>query len=152
MTRTSKTTAALAIAALLVLSCAALQGAEGGFDDIVHAISDQLHARPTRIPFFNHLAVFEDLDSSASAPADLSKVIRSADGNWRPFVQVRSRTETVLVYMIEERGACKLLVVASEHGEVTVVELKLNAEAMQAWLNGDRRLKALSTESGASRD
>ena len=56
MIRTSKTTAVLVFIALSMLSCAALQGAEGAFDDIVRAIADQLHARPMHIPFFNHLA------------------------------------------------------------------------------------------------
>ena len=36
--------------------------------------------------------------------------------------------------MAQERGDCKLLVVSIETGEVTVVELKLNPEALQVWL------------------
>jgi hypothetical protein len=32
------------------------------------------------------------------------------------------------------RGDCRLLVLTVESGEVTVVELKLNPEEMQAWL------------------
>ena len=36
--------------------------------------------------------------------------------------------------MAEERGDCRLLVLTVEAGEVTVVELKLNPEATEAWL------------------
>ena len=35
--------AALIVTAVWMLSCAVLQGAERGFDDIVRAISDQFH-------------------------------------------------------------------------------------------------------------
>jgi len=143
--------AALIIAAGLMLAGAALEGAERGFDDIVQAISDHLHARPVHIPFFGlvnfatsvahpagvkHLdiAVFENLDLDARAQSDLAETIRSLGGDWRPFVQVRGHGETVLVYMAQQRNDCKLLVAAMESGELTVVELKLDPEAIQAWL------------------
>jgi hypothetical protein len=143
--------AALIIAASWMLSGAVLQGAERGFDDIVRAISDQLHARPLHIPFFGlvnfatsvahpagvkhlNIAVFENLDLDDRAASDLAETIRSLGGDWRPFVRVRSHEETVLVYMAQQRNDCKLLVAAIESGELTVVELKLNPEAIQVWL------------------
>jgi hypothetical protein len=151
MGKTSKMKAALILIAVWMLSCAVMQGAERGFDDIVRAISDQFHTRPLHIPFFGlvnfatfvaqpagvkHLdfAVFENLELDDRGSKDLAQAIRMADGGWEPFVRVHSHAETVLVYMAEQRSDCKLLVVTVETGEVTVVELKLNPEAMQAWL------------------
>ncbi len=99
--------AALLVAAGWMLSCAVVQGAERGFDEIVRAISDQLHARPLHIPFLGlvnaaafvahpagvkhlDLAVFEDLDLDEHAARNVAQAIRAADGGWKPFIQVRS--------------------------------------------------------------
>jgi hypothetical protein len=149
MGRTSKT--ALTVLAACMLSCAVLEGAERGFDEIVQVISDQFHTRPLHIPFFGlvnaatfvarpagvkhlNLAVFENLNVDDEGERDIAKAILMADGGWRPFVKVHGHAETVLVFMAQDRGDCKLLVLAIESGEATVVELKLNPEGLQAWL------------------
>jgi len=151
MGKTSKMKATLILASVWMLSCAAMQGAERGFDDVVRAISEQFHTRPLHIPFFGlvsfaaavahpagvkhlDLAVFQDLNLGDHWSRDLAQAIRMADGGWEPFVRVHRPAETVLVYITQERSDCKLLVVTVETGEVTVVELKLNPEAMQVWL------------------
>ncbi len=151
MEKTSKMKGALILTAVWMVSCAVMQGAERGFDDIVRAISDQFHARPLQVPFFGlvnfatfvahpagvkhlDLAVFEHMDLDDRGSRDLAEAIRMADGGWEPFVQVHRHGETVLVYMAQDRSDCKLLVVSAETGEVTVVELKLNPEALQVWL------------------
>jgi hypothetical protein len=143
--------AALVVAAGWMLSCAAVQAADRGFDDIVHAISDQFHTHPLHIPFFGlvnfatfaaqpagvkhvDLAVFENLGLDDRGVRDLAETIRSMGRGWLPFVQVHDRTETVLIYMTQDRGDCKLLLATIERGEVTVVELKLNPEGLEAWL------------------
>jgi hypothetical protein len=143
--------ASLMVAASLMLSCAVLQGAEHGFDAIVRAVSAQLHTGPTHIPLFGlvnfatfvahpagvkhlNITVFENLDLDDHAARDLAEAIQSVDDGWRPFVRVVGHAETVLVFMTQDRGDCKLLVAAIETGEITIVELKLNPEALQAWL------------------
>jgi hypothetical protein len=144
-----------------MLSCAVLQGAERGFDEIVQVISDQFHTRPLHIPFFGlvnaatfvarpagvkhlNLAVFENLNVDDEGERDIAKAILMTDGGWRPFVKVHGHAETILVFMAQDRGDCKLLVVAIESGEATVVELKLNPEGLQAWLRDPDRAAAKS--------
>jgi hypothetical protein len=148
--------AALIVAAGLMLSCAAVQGAERGFDEIVRAISDQLHARPLHIPFLGlvnlatfvarpagvkhvDLAVFENLDLNEHTARDIAEAMRATDRGWRPFVQVRSwkngAPETVIVYLGGDQRDCKLLVMTLDPSEATVVEVRLNPEALQVWLN-----------------
>lgn len=161
--------AALVIAASLMFSCAVLEGAEREFDDIVQAISDQLHARPLHIPFFGllnvatavahpagvkHLdiAMFENLDLGERAQSDLAETIRSSGGHWRPFVRVRNRREKVLVYMAQERSDCKLLVITLEPSEATVMEVKLNPESLEVWLDSNRSLRGLRANSETFRD
>jgi hypothetical protein len=156
--------AALMVAAGWMLSGAVLQGAEGEFNDIVRAISDQLHARPLHIPFFGllnlatfaahpagvkhiDLAVFENPDVNDNSARDVAEAIRrSAQRSWRPFLKVRSRNhghqETVLVYIADDGVNCRLLVTTIEPGEATVVEVKLNPEGLSE-LCGDRRLGGL---------
>ncbi len=124
-----------------------MQGAERGFDEIVRAISDQFHTRPVHIPFLGlvnlamrpagvrhaGLAVFEGLDLDEGAAFAVAKAIRATDNRWSQFVRVQGRATTVLVFMEQERSHCKLLVAAIDPGEITVVELKLNPEALQVW-------------------
>lgn len=128
------------------------------FKDVVEAISDEFHARPTHIPLMGlvnavtfvarpagtkhvAIAVFENLDSRDRDGRELAQSIRRAVGGaWKPFVQVWSRhgEETVLVYMRMEGRDCRLLVTSIEPSEATVVELKLNPEALQKWMVSPR--------------
>jgi hypothetical protein len=130
----------------LILSCGMLQAADRGFDEIVHAISDQLHTRPLHIPFFGlvnftvsvahpagvkhlNLAIFEraDLDDR-----DLGKIIHSVRPEWQPFVHVHDRNETTLLFMTAEQKDCQLLVASFASGELTLVQLRLNPDAIRA--------------------
>jgi hypothetical protein len=126
MERTSKMRAALLVALILMLSCAVLQGAERGFDDIVRAISEEPHTRPLHVPFLGlvnvatfvarpagvkhlDLALFDNLDLDDHAVRGLAETLGSLGGNWHPFVRVRGHGETVLVYMAQERNEMPVL-------------------------------------------
>ena len=89
MEKTSKMKAALILIAVWMLSCAVMQGAERGFDDIVRAISDRSHTRPLHIPFFGlvnfatfvaHPAGVKHLDLAVFDQLDLDDRGASADG------------------------------------------------------------------------
>jgi hypothetical protein len=143
------------------LCCAALQATDREFRDIVRAISEEFHVKPTHIPFLGlvnvvtfvarpagarhiDLAVFEGLDARRRAGQDLPKAIRDAvGGGWKPFVQVWSKRkgseETTFVFMRGEGRNTKLLVAAVERDQATVVELLLDAEALQRWIAQPRR-------------
>lgn len=148
----------------VLIACAvastAAQATDREFSDVVNAIADEFHTRPTHIPFFGlvnvvtfvarpagtkhiDLALFENLDSRDRDGRALAQSIRRAVGSaWKPFVQVWShhggREETVLVYMRMEGRDCKFLVTSIEPNEATVVQLKLNPEALQKWLVSPR--------------
>ena len=131
---------------------AAAQAADREFSDVVRAIGDEYNARPTRIPFFGmvnlftaaahpagakhiDLAVFEDLHGYNRETAD--NIRRAVGAAWTPFIQVRSDRdhETVFVYMRQTGHDWKLLVVAMEHAEATVVQLLLDADGLARWLS-----------------
>jgi hypothetical protein len=139
---------ALMVTAAGLFACSVLHAADRGFDDIVRAISDEFQIRPVHIPFFGlvnftvavahpagvkhlHLAIFEDVDLNGR---DLGKVMNSAAPGWLPFVRSRDRHETALIYAKEERRDFQLLVASLESGELTLVELKLDPDAIRALL------------------
>ena len=136
------------------------------FGDIVRAISDEFHTKPTRIPFFglvnvvafvarpagaSHIdvAVFEHLDTSDRTGRDLQQLVQRAVGRgWQPFIQVHSRRhgaeELVMVYLRPEGRSCRLLVTSIERDQATVVELKLNPDGFERWIS-DPEESALSS-------
>jgi hypothetical protein len=143
-----------------VLASTAAHATDREFKDVVNAIADEFHTRPTHIPFFGlvnvvtfvarpagtkhiELALFENLDSHVRDGRDLARSVRRAVGSaWKPFVQVWSHRdgheETVLVYMRMEGRDCRFLVASIEPNEATVVEVKLNPEGLQKWLVSPR--------------
>lgn len=145
----------LALGACL-LSGSYARAADREFSDVVRAISDEFHTRPTSIPMFGlvnvftaalhpggarhiDLAVFEHLGDHDREGNDMRVSILNAVGHsWKPFVQVHSRRddheETVLVYMRQQGSDWKLLVTAVERDEATVVQLLLNADALARWM------------------
>lgn len=152
------------------LGSAAAHATDREFKDIVNAISDEFHARPLHIPFFGlvnvvtfvarpagtrhiDLAVFEDLDTRDRDSHDLTLSVRRAVGAaWKPFVQVWShhngRDETVLVYTRVEGHDCKFLIASFEPNEATVVELRLNPDALEKWIMSPRISARWHADSG----
>ena len=149
-----------AVLIVCALATAALHATDRDFKDIVNALADEFHTRPTHIPLFGlvnvvtfvarpagtkhiELAVFENLDSRDRDGRDLAQIIRRSVGAaWKPFVQVWShkgaQQETVLVYVRPEGRDCRFLITSIEPNEATVVELKLNPDALQKWLVSPR--------------
>jgi len=151
----------LATAIALAALCPAARATDNEFKDIVQTLSDEFHAQPTRIPMFGlvnmvtfvarpagtkhiNLAMFENLDLRDRNGRELAADVRRAVGRaWKPFVQVVShcngRDETTLVYMRPEGRDFRLLVTSIEESEATVVELKLNPDGLQKWIEEPRR-------------
>jgi len=143
------------VAAVVLVSTELASAADREFKDIVRAISDHYQTRPLRIPFFGlinavtfvarpagtkhiDLAVFENLRGRPMDPAVLDRIVGHA---WKPFVRVRSQRkgETTNIYMRPNGDDTKLLIATLQDGEATVVQLELNVEALQCWLDQPRR-------------
>jgi hypothetical protein len=130
--------------ALLFLA-ASLRASE--FDWIVRQISRETGARPVHIPFFGlarfvvrvghpagasdlHLAVFED---THIAPIRFNQLFDTTAGPaWNPVVRVRSRKngESTNIYAREEGKHLRLLICTSEHGETTLVEIRVQPDKL----------------------
>ncbi len=142
--------AAFLFAVLSVCGVRAL-AADREFSDVVRAIGDECHRRPTRIPLFGmvnaftavvhpagtkhiDLATFENLDPETRPRA--GAIERAIGAGWTPFIHVTSdfNRETVYVYMRQVGRDWKLLLVATERTEATVVELLLDINGLARWI------------------
>lgn len=140
------------ITAAFLIGGIACHAADREFSDVVRAISDECHARPTHIPFFGmvnaftavvhpagakhiDLAVFENLDPRDRPRA--GAIQRAVGSSWTPFIHVRSARdrETVYVYMRQVGPDWKLLLVSMERAEATVVQLLLDADGLARWIS-----------------
>jgi len=143
---------------ILLFTAASATAADREFKDVVNALSAEFHVRPMHIPFVfgfvntvaffarpagaRHIdvAIFENLDFDSRDIRDAGDLIQGAvGGEWLPFVKVHSRRrgqeETSLIYIRPEGRDCALLVTTVERGEAVVVQLKLNPEALQRWID-----------------
>jgi len=145
----------------LVMTAAAVaampvRAADREFKDVVETISEEFHTSPTHIPLFGlvnmvafvarpagtkhiDLAVFEHLDTGDRDGRDIAQAIQRAVGQaWKPFVRTISNhgghLESVFVYVRPDGRDCKFLVATIEPDEATVVQLKLNPDALAKWL------------------
>lgn len=136
--------------ALLFLAVLPVSAADRGFREVVTAISDRYHTQPTRIPFFGlvnaftfvarpagtshiDLAIFENLNGRLD-PSEIRQIV---GGSWKPFVQSYSRKshETTLIFLRSEGRDIRMLITSLERNEATVVELKLNPDALRRWMD-----------------
>ncbi len=141
---------------LLLFAPAASFAADREFRDVVEAISDAFHTKPLHIPLMGlvnavtyfarpagtkHLdiAVFENLEARGRRDSDIASSIRAAvGGSWKPFLQVKTMRddteEHVLVYMRQHGREWKLLITTVERRHATVIQVALNAAALERWL------------------
>lgn len=158
MLRITLVMAAAAVAAM------PMRAADREFKDVVETISEEFHTNPTHIPLFGlvnvvafvarpagtkhiDLAVFEHLDAGDRDGRDIAQAIQRAVGHaWKPFVRTISthggHVETVFVYVRPDGHDCKFLVASIEPDEATVVQLKLNPDALAKWLNSPQMAAA----------
>jgi len=140
----------LGVLIFLIGSVPLALGGEREFHGVVHAIEQTYGVHHMHLPlvgavmFFVRpagiggikLAVFENFEMPTDA-ADFSRVVEKTLGpDWHPFVRVRSRSdrETTLIYTNPSGGKMRMMIVALEPSEATVVELNLSDRALEKWL------------------
>ena len=144
--------------ALLLLAAAAAFAADNEFDRLVKSVERQFGVRRTYIPLMGvanffvkvarpagtsgiKLAVFEDLRTPDDADeARLDRMMAEAAAGLHPMVRVRSRRdhEFTYIYTGEFGAATKMLIATFERSEATIVELKVNLDALLRTVNEPR--------------
>jgi hypothetical protein len=149
------------LSVVCTLTCsAALNAADKQFKEVVRTISAELNTRPVHIPLMGlvnvaafvirpagtkhmDLAVFENVNEDHDG-REIARRIRKAVGDdWKPYVQTWSNRgghdEIAMVYMRPEgKNDIKLLVATVGSNDATVVQLKLNPDALARWLKTPR--------------
>jgi hypothetical protein len=140
--------ASVAVTLLLVLQSAA--SAKGDdFDAVVRGVRTTCGGKRVRIPFLGlagfatklvrpagvksfKLAVFEDVRTTGDV-SRLGQTLNEALGaGWRPLVRARSDhgAEQFYVFIGDAGENLKLMIVALEDGQATVIRAKINPEAL----------------------
>lgn len=100
-------------------------------------------ARPAGVKSFK-LMVFEDLhEATFASGAELNNILRNAlDQEWQPLVRIYSRknNEQTYIYAASEGKNVKLLVVALQPTEATLVRVKLNPNALVKFMDNPQIL------------
>ena len=139
-------------AAAAFAACTVLSAADKEFKEVVRAVSAELNAKPMHIPFMGlvnavtfvarpagakhmDLAVFENVNNDDHDGREIARRIRKAVGeDKRPFVQTFNHDEVSMVYLQPDGKNVKLLVATVGRDDATVIDLKLNPDALARWL------------------
>jgi len=140
-------------ALLLRLSVSTLGASD--FDWMIREFSRQSGAKPLHIPMFGlarlfvgvarpagtsdlHLAVFED---TRLAPERLTALMDSTVGEvWKPMIRVRSRNgESTNIYFQGLGKNVRLLLGTFEHGEATLIEVRIKPEGLVKFVDEHQR-------------
>ncbi len=85
------------------------------------------------------VAVFEKEGRTFSpSMSELDRLVQESVGqNWRPFVRVDSRRsgEVTVIYVNCSGKKMQMLVASADHGDITVVQMKINQKAFMRWRN-----------------
>lgn len=138
----------------LVLAAAASQVRASEFDWMVRQFASESGTPATHIPFMSlarfvvavghpagasdfHLAIFEN---SRLAPEKFRQVMEETTGpGWKPIVRVRSRDgESTNIYFQEAGKHIRVLIGSFEHGEATLVQVRVKPEDLMRFVDEHR--------------
>jgi hypothetical protein len=134
----------------ILVTCTAISAADHEFDQIVKAIEAHYAVKPTHVPLLGlgnfflktarpagvsgfRIAIFENLDEQGRDDFELDSFMdRLAGSNLHPVVQVHSRQsgESTYIYTGNPGKSTRMLIANIEHHEATVLEVKVEMEAL----------------------
>jgi hypothetical protein len=139
---------------ILFVTMAASRLCAGEFDWMVRQFAAESGTPATHIPFMGfarfvvavghpagasdfHLAIFEN---SRLDPERFSQNLRDTTGpGWKPIVRVRSRDgESTNIYVQEAGKHIRVLIGSFEHGEATLVQVRIKPERLIQFVDDHR--------------
>ncbi len=100
-------------------------------------------ARPAGVKSFK-VMIFEDLhEATFASGAELNNILRGAlDQHWQPLVRIYSKqnNEQTYVYVASEGKSIKLMIVALQPTEATLVRVKVNPDALVKFMDNPKIL------------
>jgi hypothetical protein len=121
------------------------------FDGLVSGIAQSYDVRATRIPMMSMVSLcarvvthggvkglrvveFDHLKTSPGLPELTSLVRRSLGSEWEPFVQERGERGESVIFVRQAGGAMHMVIAEYEHGELDLIRMELNGEALARWM------------------
>ena len=160
-TRTRSWTVVAALLLLFVLFSPATTRADD-FDVVVRNVRAACGGRKVRIPFLGlasfatrvvrpagvksfKLTVLEDLTRAGDVSGLGATIERSLGPEWRPLVRIRSGrgAEQTIIYVRDAGDNLKLMIVALDRDQATVIRAKVNPEALARFAR-DQKLLGVS--------
>lgn len=138
-----------AMIATVVLASTLPLAAEDEFHLTVDRIAQRVGSRPMRIPFLGlflfftpmrgahlRLATWDNVHGRLNLAELESSMAGVLSAEWRPFVKVDSRRdhESTLIYARASGNDMRLMIVTSESGEITVVQVDVPKRLQGSWL------------------
>ena len=155
---TSRAFCRVAVFPLLVsLICAPAFAGDHNFNGLVHNIERQYGVHHTHIPMLGmvlffakphgvhtlKIATFEDFHPQREVfgPEVQHMIEENFGAEWHPMVRTWSRNgESAFVYVNTASAKVEMLVVSLDTDDATVVELKVDPEAMDEWMNQPEKM------------
>ena len=147
---------ACVLSCLLCLTAAPTLAKDGDFDAVVRSVKADCGGKKMHIPFLGlagfatklmrpagvksfKLAMFDGVSvgDTRTLGEDLRRVL--GDG-WSPLVRARTREGQAYVYVREVGADLKLIVVALDGGQATVVRVRLNPQALAKFADNPKIL------------
>jgi hypothetical protein len=152
---TTKRCVPLIIVGFLLLGQSRVLAEEQELSVVVRQIESYFHVKRTHIPLWGLLkpfihvsahgkgigldvAIFEDHNFVASNPMEFENKLQKALGEqWQPIIRVISRHdhEQTLIYAKPVGKQFKMLIVALESSEASVVKLQVNWHELANWVD-----------------
>ena len=140
--------------ALLAGGSAHVFAAGREFDRLLSEVSQRYEIRPTRVPLMGfvslcarvvshggvrnlHVAEFDNLKAPLDLSALAALVRTSVGSDWQPFVIERSRNggEQSVIFVRPAGNTMRMLIADYARGELDLVEMELNGDALAKWMN-----------------
>lgn len=101
------------------------------------------------------LAVFEDASLSGRSPEEVQRAVFNALGpEWSPFVKSTSNhgAEQTWIFLRQDGSKLHMFIAAAEHGELSLVEVKVSERQMRRWANDTDEMVKSKGKSRSSDD
>ena len=167
-----RTSRLLPVLALAFVAVPAAHAVEKDFKALTRAIESQFNVKREEIPMLGlakfmvrtasvggvgtfELANFEGLEYSEDNAKKFAGVVaRVLDDNWRPMVRVLSRKsdEYSSIWVRGDGGHFRIIIANLERREANLIELKVDADQLMAWLRDPEHAADRASESAEGRE
>ena len=137
--------------------------ADSDFDGLVSQVAHSYDAHATKIPLMGvvslcarvatqggvkglRVAEFDHLKAALDEPELTSLLRKNLGPEWQPFINEHNRLEgsRSVIFVRPQGNGLHMLIADYEHGELDLVRMELNGDALAKWMNHPQGGQAVS--------